>query len=408
MTQQRHSFIIFLLLSVVGLVVSLERPQQQQRASLRRRRNNNKSRSSSDLALLGSKRYSQYYKPVKYYNPVDNDGSLTTKEKLKRGAVILIPTIWFLWPALESSFRNREKTYNNNNRRNSSSVTAAEARKRKNSQQQQQQQKISKITKTPKNEVSVSSTIIALVPVALVLYIFRDKWIGMFQGSIHIRERVEDKALQILDYLDMMPRYYSYPIYTLGMTLWEMLGLSTIPVETAAGMVFGWTALALSGTGKVLGATAAFWIGRKGRFASWIQNRLKSNSFLQLARASTEQTPFETASILRMSCFPEAIKNYGSAILLPIKYWMFLLGVLVHGLAFTFLWTYLGVDTAERIETTTHILPPDRRLQMLLGIAAAFGFVVSPIVMGYWVKSLTDNKYYPNQNNNHPAISMRK
>lgn len=223
--------------------------------------------------------------------------------------------------------------------------------------------------------------IAVLVPTLVLLWGSREKWIGLFN-----KEKLQVKTLLILEELNAMPRHYSYPVYILGMAFWEVIGASTIPVETAAGMVFGWTGFYLSASGKLLGATIAFIIGRYGMFAEWIHEKLSSNSFLQLVRGSTDENPLLAAFLFKCSAFPETIKNYGSAIVSPIKLWMFVLATAVHGCTFSALWTYLGVDAAARLEHTE--LPPERPLEVLLVLALINGIVVSPLVMGYWIKSL--------------------
>jgi uncharacterized membrane protein YdjX (TVP38/TMEM64 family) len=224
-----------------------------------------------------------------------------------------------------------------------------------------------------------------MIPTCYLLWAFRDKWLGLFN-----KEKLQSKTLDILHGLNDMPKYYSYSLYMIGMAFWETLGLSTIPVETAAGMVFGWTGFILSASGKLAGAIIAFGLGRYGMFANWIQNKLSSNSFLQLVRDSTDSNPLLVSFLLKCSCFPETVKNYGSAILNPIKLWMFIFTAAVHGWTFSALWTYLGVDAAARLENSS--LPADRRLELLLAAALVNGVVVSPLAMAYWVKSLKEHQ----------------
>jgi uncharacterized membrane protein YdjX (TVP38/TMEM64 family) len=223
--------------------------------------------------------------------------------------------------------------------------------------------------------------IAVLVPTLFLLWTYREKWIGFFN-----KEQLQAKTLEILEELNAMPKAYSYSAYVSGMAFWELIGASTIPVETAAGMVFGWKGFLLSSSGKLLGAIIAFVIGRYGILANWIQDKLSTNWFLQLVRASTDENPLLVAFLLKCSSFPETVKNYGSAILSPIKLWMFVVATTIHGFTFSALWTYLGVDAAARLENAD--LPADRRLEFLLGAALVNGIVVSPLVMAYWIKSL--------------------
>eukprot|EP00526_Cylindrotheca_closterium_P016452 CAMPEP_0113647454 /NCGR_PEP_ID=MMETSP0017_2-20120614/25116_1 /TAXON_ID=2856 /ORGANISM="Cylindrotheca closterium" /LENGTH=332 /DNA_ID=CAMNT_0000559505 /DNA_START=106 /DNA_END=1107 /DNA_ORIENTATION=+ /assembly_acc=CAM_ASM_000147 len=237
----------------------------------------------------------------------------------------------------------------------------------------------------PARNTKKVAILVSVPTVAYLLWTFREPL-----GAIFNKEKIQSKTLEILGKLDSLPKFEAYACYVGGMALWEVFGLSTIPVETAAGMVFGWNGVLLSGSGKLLGAIIAFFLGRYGALAHWIQSKLSSNSFLQLASHSTEDNPLMVAFLMKMSSFPETIKNYGSAILSPIKFWMFVFASLVHGTTFSALWTYLGVDTAARLENTS--LPADGRLQFLLGVALFNGIVISPLSMAYWVKSMQKSK----------------
>ncbi|OEU20024.1 hypothetical protein FRACYDRAFT_182177 [Fragilariopsis cylindrus CCMP1102] len=152
-------------------------------------------------------------------------------------------------------------------------------------------------------------------------------------------------------------------------------------------MVFGWSGFYWSAIGKLLGACLAFGLGR-GALSTMVNTKLSSNTFLQLVQTSTEENPLLVLILMKLSCFPETVKNFGSSILKPIKWWMFILGTALHGWTFTALWIYLGVDTAARIKDTTDSLPPNLRLQTLLTLALINGCVVSPLSMMYWIRSL--------------------
>lgn len=225
---------------------------------------------------------------------------------------------------------------------------------------------------------------IAIISTAVVYGLIhtRTTWMGLFN-----KEKLQSKVVESLESLNSFPYLYSRSLYTLFMTVWECLGMSTIPVETAAGMVFGWSAIYWSGMGKILGAALAFGLGR-GALSSFVEKKLASNEFLSLVQASTEENPLLVVTLMKLSCFPETVKNFGSAILKPIRWWMFLLGSTIHGLTFTSLWTYFGVDTAARLKDTEGLLPPDKRLKLLLTLALFNGAVISPLSMFYWIRTL--------------------
>ena len=218
-------------------------------------------------------------------------------------------------------------------------------------------------------------------------------------SSLFNKEQMQTKTLAILHDLNTLPKYQSYTSYVVGMAIWEMLGLSTIPVETAAGMVFGWIGFVLSGTAKLLGATMAFSVGRYGILAKYVQKQLlEKNTFIQLVEKSTKEHPFQVLVYLKASCFPETIKNYGAAVLFPITLKMFMVATMIHGWTFTALWTFLGVDTAKRLAVAN--LPTNKFLQVLLVLSIINGVVVSPLAMGLWMKSLQDTKQEGDGNGN--------
>jgi uncharacterized membrane protein YdjX (TVP38/TMEM64 family) len=214
------------------------------------------------------------------------------------------------------------------------------------------------------------------------LFHTRSTWMSLFN-----KEKLQASVVQSLEDLNSFPYLYSRSLYTIVMALWESLGMSTIPVETAAAMVFGWSAFFWSGIGKLLGACLAFGLGR-GALSSVVEKKLSSNTFLKLVQTSTEENPLLVVILIKLSCFPETVKNFGSSMLKPIRWWMFVAGTAVHGGTFTALWTYLGVDTAARLKDTEGLLPPDQRLKILLTLALINGCVVSPLSMFYWMQTL--------------------
>ena len=226
-----------------------------------------------------------------------------------------------------------------------------------------------------------AAIVIATATTSYALWVYRTSWMGLFN-----KERLMEKTLEILHHLDSKPKLVSYSVYMLGMAFWEAVGFSTIPIETASGMVFGWQGFYLSAIGKLLGALVAFCLTRYGVLAAAVHEKFSKNQVLKLLEDSAESHPLRVAILLKLSCFPETIKNYGSALLQPIRLWMFIFGTVGHGWTFSALWTYLGVDTAKRLADTT--LPVDGKLQILLTLAIVNGVVVSPLAMAVWLKSL--------------------
>lgn len=191
-------------------------------------------------------------------------------------------------------------------------------------------------------------------------------------------------------------------LYSSGMAVWEMAGLSTIPVETAAGMVFGWRLGVLASvTGKITGASMAFALGR-----TWLAQHVAShdafakqpifqilndtNNSSSTGNVSNKKQhrhpPLMTAFLMKFSCFPELVKNLGSSMIVAIRSWMFLLATMVHGGSYTMLWTWLGVDTAARMKQPD--LPVNIPLRWALGMGMFLGIVVTPLVMAWWIRDL--------------------
>jgi hypothetical protein len=197
-------------------------------------------------------------------------------------------------------------------------------------------------------------------------------------------------------------------VYALGMAAWEMAGLSTIPVETAAGMVFTFPQAAVASLcGKLLGATLAFTAGRT-ILARHIANHkaFTDNAVFQLLSNLDEKgvdghsitarhPPLWTAFFMKFSCFPELVKNLGSSVIPVIRLWMFVLATTVHGGFFTLVWTWLGVDSAARLKqhaaastALTLTIPVNRPLQVALVAAMIVGGVLTPLAMAWWIRDL--------------------
>ena len=196
---------------------------------------------------------------------------------------------------------------------------------------------------------------------------------------------IQEHALTNLRKLEQQP--FSLAIYMVAMAVWEILGLSTIPVETAAGMVFGFPRGVLaSGTGKMMGAFGAFWMGRS-LLSQWVRTKLSQNPVWSTLDKSTQvHSPLMVALLMKFSCFPEFIKNFGSSCL-DMPFAAFVVASCVHGLTYTALWTFLGVDAAKRLEDPT--VPANIALQVTLFVAALVGLVGSPVLMAWWIRDMT-------------------
>jgi len=211
------------------------------------------------------------------------------------------------------------------------------------------------------------------------------------------RHYIQEHALTLLR--DLQEKPHALLMYILGMALWEFCGLSTIPVETAAGMVFGFQkGFLASGFGKMMGAYTAFGLGR-GLLSQLVQTKLNENPVWSVINQSTTvHSPFQVAMLMKFSCFPELFKNFGSSCLVDISFWTFCLATALHGLFFTALWTYLGVDAAARLENA--LLPSNIALQCSLVVAALIGLVGSPLLMAWWIRDMKQRATAPTTRKN--------
>jgi uncharacterized membrane protein YdjX (TVP38/TMEM64 family) len=237
--------------------------------------------------------------------------------------------------------------------------------------------------------------------IVVSLYSCRTVWLPWMDKAF-----IQEKTLSLLQSLrpsdpnDVVAWTKAMSTYIAGMAFWEFIGMSTIPVEIAAGMVFGfWKGAAASIFGKLLGASIAFGLGRT-ILSSWVtqSSMLQNNPVFQLLNnnsndnknnhvaSSSRRTPLQTVFLMKFSCFPEFIKNFGSSVLPVIKPWMFLAVTLVHGGTFSLLWTWSGVDAAARLSNAA--LPVNRQLQITLLFAAFVGLVLTPAVMAWWINDL--------------------
>ncbi len=180
-------------------------------------------------------------------------------------------------------------------------------------------------------------------------------------------------------------------LYAAGFALWEVCGLPTSVVETAAGMAFGRRrGLAGSFVGKTCGSCLAFALGRT-LLSGAVSARLGgSEPFASIVRGAARD-PLRTAFVVRYSVFPQAMKNFGMALTTPVPFPVFLLSIVVHGLPFSLLWAALGDDAGSRLwasESGWGEIPPNLILNGLLAFVTVFGFVVSPTITGLWLADL--------------------
>jgi uncharacterized membrane protein YdjX (TVP38/TMEM64 family) len=179
-------------------------------------------------------------------------------------------------------------------------------------------------------------------------------------------------------------------LYTFGFIFWETCGLPTSVVETAAGMAFGFSnALLCSFVGKTLGSILAFTLGRS-LCHSFVKKQLQDNEVLELMEKSVARNPIRSALIMRYSPFPQLIKNFGLSMTEPVTLPVFLLAICVHGFPFSILWAALGQDSSLRLRADEmgESLDANWVLNGALVFVTVFGFVISPVITGWWLAGL--------------------
>ncbi len=258
----------------------------------------------------------------------------------------------------------------------------------------------------------------SLIVLSLLLFQQRAIWLPLINKDLILQ-----RTLELLE--PLQSNRFGWLYYSCGLALWEFCGLSTISVETAAGIVLGWKAVGASLLGKFTGAMLAFGIGRCWLYQH-VATQLQHNEIFQLinqasssgsppsAVTTTAHSPFKsktlamttlhphspilTAFLMKFSCFPEMIKNFGSSLLPVIQWWMFAVATLIHGGTFTLLWTWLGQQTSTGATGSSSTT-------IALSIAAFMGVVVTPLVMAWWIQDL---KRWAESNSNSKPLSGAK
>jgi uncharacterized membrane protein YdjX (TVP38/TMEM64 family) len=174
------------------------------------------------------------------------------------------------------------------------------------------------------------------------------------------------------------------------MAVWELFGMTTIPVETAAGMAFGFRrGFVASAVGKMLGAVSGYVLG-KTLLHDFVRSKLQDNKVLKLIDGHVQAQPLRTAFLMRYSVLPEAIKNCGASLFPPLKFWMFVTSIMFHGWLYSAVWTYLGVDTARRLEDPH--LPVDLLLKFSISAATFVGMILTPLIMAWWIRDMQESE----------------
>lgn len=218
----------------------------------------------------------------------------------------------------------------------------------------------------------------ASVVLAVTAWQTRQQWIPLLNKDT-IQKATMERLIRLKPD-DPSQEYKSLIIYSLSMAVVEFFGLSTIPVETAAAAVFGWKALSYSISGKITGAVLAYILG-KTILSSYFRKMLQVHPVFGDANQNQTHPAAATALLIKFSCFPELVKNYGSALFPKVTIFHFVAATLFHGGMFSCLWTWLGV-----VSSSDGPIPKGLSVALLCGMV--IGFVISPLLMTWWIRDL--------------------
>ena len=122
--------------------------------------------------------------------------------------------------------------------------------------------------------------------------------------------------------------YLGLLIYIAFLSSWTMLGLSTMPIETVAGMAFGMKkGLSANAIGRISGAVLAYIICHRF-LEDYVIARMGDSDLFELVQSAVAEKPFRTTLLVRFAPIPELAKNLGLSILPEVDLW-----VLSYGLA---------------------------------------------------------------------------
>lgn len=210
-------------------------------------------------------------------------------------------------------------------------------------------------------------TWVAVMLSAIVLGVFYRHNLATLARSVDV-EYYNQKLRMLLTKLDKAGNI-GLLAYTVLLWLWTMTVGITTPVEIAAGFCFGAKrALLAGGCGKIGGALTAFFLGRYVYYER-AHKKLQNNELLQLVEESTTEHPFLVAIMTRLSPMPELVKNVGMSIV-DIQANYFAMALLLHGITFTCLWSWMGAETAR---TALGGSKPSRALKIVVSGMTWFG-----------------------------------
>ena len=150
--------------------------------------------------------------------------------------------------------------------------------------------------------------------------------------------------------------------------------LLTVPVGYVFGVGVG---VATVSVASVLGACAAFWVGRTvGR--GWVQQKVAGNARFAAIDAAVGREGFKIVLLTRLSpIFPFNLQNFAYG-LTTVGFWKYALASWIGMLPGTVLYVYLGSAARSLLDATSGDLAADWRVQVMFwaGLAIAVGVAV--------------------------------
>lgn len=228
-------------------------------------------------------------------------------------------------------------------------------------------------------------------------------------SCIPTKDQIQSYVLQVVSKIHQKGNV-GIVYYVLLLAFSECVGLTTMPVEIAGGMVYGFsTGVRLNAIGKVGGAMITYTVGRTLLYSK-IKSYLLQQSATTTSSPSTKQTTntgskfslildllsnsiqhktFTNSLLLRFSILPQLIKNITLSVMDPVKWWMFLSVTCIHVLPYTVLWSVLGHDSGLRLqENNGIIIPPNVTLNVAILFVTIFGFVGVPVLTAWWIRQM--------------------
>lgn len=242
--------------------------------------------------------------------------------------------------------------------------------------------------KFDKNAISIGASL-TIVSAMVVLSYSNWDWLKTVLSAFFDREKLRKNLIQKLNEVAEQG-HRGLVAYIVGFSFWEVCGLPTSVVETAAGMAFGFKqGLLGSFIGKTWGSIMAFLFGRT-LLSRVVQIQMEKNETLQLVDKSVARHPFKSALIVRYSVFPQLFKNFGLSMTRPVSLPIFIAAIVIHGFPFSVLWAALGNDSLMRLRASElgEPIASNVVLNGFLVCVTIFGFVVSPAVTGWWLADL--------------------